>query len=96
MVFVSFNYRLGPLGFLALEELSQLPREQGEEAPGTSGNYGFMDQVFYYFYVCVLKDFASLFERCIHGQIKALYGAIQLAMQHNVKDHVDVTYFSYL
>lgn len=38
-VFVNFNYRLGPLGFLALPELS-------EESPhGSSGNYGLLDQI---------------------------------------------------
>ena len=38
-VFVNFNYRLGPLGFLALPELSQ------ETPHGSSGNYGLLDQV---------------------------------------------------
>lgn len=38
-VFVSFNYRLGPLGFLALPELS------AESPHGASGNYGLMDQI---------------------------------------------------
>jgi para-nitrobenzyl esterase len=38
VVLVSINYRLGPLGFLALPELSA-------ESSGTSGNYGFLDQV---------------------------------------------------
>ena len=38
VVFVSINYRLGPLGFLALPELSA-------ESEGVSGNYGFLDQV---------------------------------------------------
>lgn len=37
VVFVSINYRLGPLGYLAHPELTR-------EA-GTSGNYGFLDQV---------------------------------------------------
>ncbi|CAL1542825.1 unnamed protein product [Lymnaea stagnalis] len=36
-VYVSFNYRLGPLGFLALDQL----REGREKS---AGNYGFMDQ----------------------------------------------------
>jgi para-nitrobenzyl esterase len=39
VVFVSINYRLGPLGFLALPALSE---ESGNNA---SGNYGFLDQV---------------------------------------------------
>ena len=38
IVFVSVNYRLGPLGFLALPALS-------DESRGTSGNYGFLDQI---------------------------------------------------
>jgi len=38
VVLVSINYRLGPLGFLALPELSA-------ESEGTSGNYGLLDQV---------------------------------------------------
>jgi para-nitrobenzyl esterase len=38
-VFVNFNYRLGPLGFLALPELS------AESAHGSSGNYGLLDQI---------------------------------------------------
>ena len=38
-VFVSANYRLGPLGWLAHEELS------GESAEGISGNYGLLDQI---------------------------------------------------
>jgi para-nitrobenzyl esterase len=39
VVFVSLNYRVGVFGFLAHKELSQ-------EAPyGTSGNYGFLDQL---------------------------------------------------
>ncbi|XP_056463472.1 LOW QUALITY PROTEIN: para-nitrobenzyl esterase-like [Gadus chalcogrammus] len=39
VVYVSFNYRLGALGFLALEVLR-------EGSPtNTSGNYGFMDQI---------------------------------------------------
>lgn len=37
VVVVSINYRLGPMGFLALPELTA---EQGQ-----SGNYGFLDQV---------------------------------------------------
>ncbi len=37
VIVVSVNYRLGPLGFLALPELSA--------ENGTSGNYGFLDQV---------------------------------------------------
>ena len=39
VVLVTINYRLGPLGFLALPELS------AESADGVSGNYGFLDQV---------------------------------------------------
>jgi len=38
-VFVNLNYRLGPLGFLALPELS------AESPNGSSGNYGLLDQV---------------------------------------------------
>jgi len=38
-VFVSFNYRLNVLGFLALNALSST------DAHSSSGNYGFMDQV---------------------------------------------------
>ncbi|SNR94817.1 MULTISPECIES: carboxylesterase/lipase family protein [unclassified Azospirillum] len=38
-VFVNMNYRLGPLGFLALPELS------AESPRRASGNYGFMDQI---------------------------------------------------
>lgn len=38
-VFVNFNYRLGPLGFLALPELA------AESTHGTSGNYGLLDQI---------------------------------------------------
>lgn len=38
-VFVSFNYRLGALGFMAHPELS------AESPHKTSGNYGFLDQV---------------------------------------------------
>ncbi|CAN0432576.1 unnamed protein product [Lampetra planeri] len=38
-VFVSLNYRLGALGFLALKELSD------ENLEHTSGNYGLMDQL---------------------------------------------------
>ena len=38
-VFVSVNYRLGPLGWLAHEELS------AESEDGISGNYGLLDQV---------------------------------------------------
>ncbi|KAG8185550.1 hypothetical protein JTE90_017556 [Oedothorax gibbosus] len=37
-VFVSFNYRLGALGFLALDTLSETPRD-------AHGNYGLWDQV---------------------------------------------------
>ena len=37
VIVVSINYRLGPLGFLALPELSA--------ESGASGNYGFLDQV---------------------------------------------------
>ncbi|XP_051919900.1 para-nitrobenzyl esterase isoform X1 [Hippocampus zosterae] len=40
MVYVSFNYRLNAFGFLALEIL----REGSPK--NTSGNYGFMDQIF--------------------------------------------------
>jgi para-nitrobenzyl esterase len=39
VVFVSLNYRLGPLGFLAHPELS------AESPYGVSGNYGFLDQI---------------------------------------------------
>ncbi|MHA6316364.1 carboxylesterase/lipase family protein [Altererythrobacter sp. CAU 1778] len=39
VVFVSPNYRLGPLGWLAHEELS------AESANGISGNYGLLDQI---------------------------------------------------
>ncbi|MFJ8748807.1 carboxylesterase/lipase family protein [Streptomyces sp. NPDC102441] len=39
VVFVTINYRLGPLGFLATPELS---RESGHHA---SGNYGLLDQI---------------------------------------------------
>jgi para-nitrobenzyl esterase len=39
VVLVSLNYRLGPLGFLSLPELSR------ESEHGASGNYGFLDQV---------------------------------------------------
>lgn len=39
VVFVSFNYRLGPLGWLALPELS------AESPHGVSGNYGLLDQI---------------------------------------------------
>lgn len=39
VVFVSFNYRIGVLGFLAHPELS------AESADGVSGNYGLMDQI---------------------------------------------------
>lgn len=39
VVFVSFNYRVGPFGFLAHPELT---RESGRNA---SGNYGLMDQI---------------------------------------------------
>uniref|UniRef100_UPI00358E5C44 fumonisin B1 esterase-like isoform X2 n=1 Tax=Myxine glutinosa TaxID=7769 RepID=UPI00358E5C44 len=38
-VYVSFNYRLGIFGFLALKELSE------KSETGTSGNYGFLDQI---------------------------------------------------
>jgi para-nitrobenzyl esterase len=39
VVFVTINYRIGPLGWLALPELS-------EESPqGVSGNYGLLDQI---------------------------------------------------
>ena len=38
-VFVNLNYRVGPLGFLALPELS------AESPQGTSGNYGLLDQI---------------------------------------------------
>lgn len=38
-VFVSLNYRLGPLGWLAHEELSE------ESEDGISGNYGLLDQI---------------------------------------------------
>ncbi|HEY6924329.1 MAG TPA: carboxylesterase family protein [Steroidobacteraceae bacterium] len=39
VVFVSINYRLGPLGWLALPELSR------ESPHGVSGNYGLLDQI---------------------------------------------------
>ncbi|RUS76418.1 hypothetical protein EGW08_015828 [Elysia chlorotica] len=39
-VYVSFNYRLGVLGFLALDAL----RERHDSALGATGNYGVMDQ----------------------------------------------------
>jgi para-nitrobenzyl esterase len=39
VVLVTINYRLGPLGFLAHPELSS------ETSNGTSGNYGFLDQI---------------------------------------------------
>jgi para-nitrobenzyl esterase len=39
VVFVSINYRLGPLGWLALPELS------AESRHGVSGNYGLLDQI---------------------------------------------------
>lgn len=39
VVFVSLNYRLGPLGWLAHEQLSE------ESANGISGNYGLLDQI---------------------------------------------------
>ena len=39
MVLVSFNYRLGAFGFLALETLTWRAHT------GSSGNYGFMDQI---------------------------------------------------
>lgn len=38
-VFVNFNYRVGPLGFLAHPELT------AESAHKTSGDYGFLDQI---------------------------------------------------
>lgn len=38
-IVVTINYRLGPLGFFALPELSQ------ESAWGASGNYGLLDQI---------------------------------------------------
>lgn len=38
-VFVNLNYRLGPLGFLALPEL------RSEAGNGSSGNYGLLDQI---------------------------------------------------
>jgi para-nitrobenzyl esterase len=38
-VVVTVNYRLGPLGFLVLRELSE------ESSHGTSGNYGLLDQI---------------------------------------------------
>ena len=39
VVYVSFNYRLGALGFMALQMLA-------DECPTqTSGNYGFMDMI---------------------------------------------------
>ncbi|MFV0520359.1 MAG: carboxylesterase/lipase family protein [Lachnospirales bacterium] len=39
IVFVSINYRVGSLGFMASEELS------AESETGTSGNYGILDQI---------------------------------------------------
>jgi len=39
VVYVSFNYRVGALGFLAHKGLSQ------EQAQGVSGNYGILDQI---------------------------------------------------
>ncbi|MEO9132283.1 MAG: carboxylesterase family protein [Sphingomonas sp.] len=39
VVFVNFNYRVGPLGFLAHPELS------AESPHKTSGDYGFLDQI---------------------------------------------------
>ncbi|MDO1502631.1 carboxylesterase family protein [Winogradskyella maritima] len=39
VVFVSLTYRVGALGFMAHEELSS------EADSGTSGNYGFLDQI---------------------------------------------------
>ncbi|MGH6985516.1 MAG: carboxylesterase/lipase family protein [Caulobacteraceae bacterium] len=39
VVFVSFNYRLGPLGWLALPALS------AESPHGVSGNYGLLDEI---------------------------------------------------
>ncbi|MBB3032521.1 carboxylesterase/lipase family protein [Alteriqipengyuania lutimaris] len=39
VVFVSLNYRLGPLGWMAHEDLSQ------ESEHGISGNYGLLDQI---------------------------------------------------
>ena len=39
VVFVSINYRLGPLGYLAHPELS------AESPDGVSGNYGLLDQI---------------------------------------------------
>ena len=39
VIVVTIAYRLGPLGFLALPELT------GESAHHSSGNYGLMDQI---------------------------------------------------
>ena len=39
VVFVSINYRVGPLGWMALPELS------AESTQGVSGNYGLLDQI---------------------------------------------------
>jgi para-nitrobenzyl esterase len=39
IVFVTINYRIGPLGWMALPELS------AESPQGVSGNYGMLDQI---------------------------------------------------
>ncbi len=44
VVFVSLNYRLGPLGFFAHPELSA-ECAQGVSGNGVSGNYGLLDQL---------------------------------------------------
>ena len=43
VVVVTVNYRLGPIGYLALPELDDESAAMGE--PGISGNYGILDQL---------------------------------------------------
>ena len=43
VVVVTVNYRLGPLGYLALPALDDESAARG--GPGTSGNYGILDQI---------------------------------------------------